>query len=70
MGRSKIDRNANDNGKSVSDYLIELYDKFGGSQVKVAAHIGISQPRLSQFLKERGLKEKTILIKEMSQCSN
>jgi DNA-directed RNA polymerase specialized sigma subunit len=66
MRPSKVKELERKEGRPITDILPALYEKHG-SQVCVAAHIGISQARLSQILREVGLKEKTILVRSKPQ---
>lgn len=57
-------------GKTPKELLKDLYETHEGNQTRVAAAIGITQSRLSQAIREFGLKEKTILVEQEKQCSN
>lgn len=63
MRKSKVVKLAEKKGMSIAELISQLYDDHQ-NQTAVAAHIGISQGRLSRILKEQGLIEKTIIIQK------
>jgi predicted transcriptional regulator len=63
MRRSKTALLARAKGLSVEELLKAMYEQHG-SQVRVAAELGLSQSRVSQLLREYRLVEKTVLVKD------
>lgn len=59
--RSRMVEIEEQQGKPMSDILIEMYRHFN-SQKEIADKLGISQPALSLWLVRLGLKEKTVLV--------
>lgn len=69
MRPNKFIRIAEEEGVSVKELLKTLYEQHG-SQQAVAVALNVSQSRVSQVMKDLGLREKRVLVEQEATCQN